>query len=349
LRSSDSNGIAPVRLVSEHRASEGSGPLLTVAAAQLGGPWLNASARLEVALEAIEVAAAAGAEVIGFPETYLSGYPLWVSRTDGASFDEPDQKASYAYYLEQAIEADGQEVRQLAEASSDLGINIVMGASERGSGEGTGTVWCSIFTIDAKDGLVGHHRKLMPTYDERLVWGQGDATGLVTHPVGAARLGSLSCWENWMPQARSALYAQGENVHLSVWPGSEKLTGDITRFIALEGRVFSVAVSGTASLDDIPDDFPLAQQLRATGTPFPFQGGTCIAAPNGEWLVPPVVGAEGVVVAELALDQVAHERLTLDPTGHYARPDVFRLSVQRHRRSLVEFDDLPAPDGKPGR
>lgn len=339
-RFSEAAELAPVQVISEYRAPEGSGSLITVAAAQLGGPWLNAAARLQRAVEAIEVAADAGAEVVAFPETYLSGYPLWVSRTDGAAFDEPDQKACYAYYLEQAVEANGQELRALADAASDFGTSVVMGATERGSGEGTGTVWCSLFTIDPKDGLVGHHRKLMPTYDERLVWGQGDATGLVTHHIGNARIGSLSCWENWMPPARSALYAQGENVHISAWPGSEQLTRDIARFIALEGRVFSVAVSGVASVDDIPDDFPLADQLRAFETPIPFQGGTCVAAPNGDWLVEPVVGGvEGIVVADLELGRVAQERLLMDPTGHYSRPDVFKLSVQRHRRSLVDFDE----------
>lgn len=326
-------------VIAEQRPVEPRGKTLTVAAAQLGGPWLNAEARLNRAIEAIELARSNGAQVVVFPETYLSGYPFWLSRTEGASFNEPDQKACYAYYLDQAIEVGGSEQIELEQAAGDFDVTVVMGISERGRREGRGTVWCSLLTLDPKEGLVGHHRKLVPTYDERLVWGQGDAVGLLTHRVGDARLGSLSCWENWMPQARSALYAQGETVHVSAWPGSEMLTTDIARFIAFEGRVFSIAVSGIVTAADIPDDFPLAERLRANSRSLPFQGGSCVAGPNGQWLIPPITGAEGLVIAELPLADVDAERLTFDPTGHYSRPDVFQTTVHRGTRQATTFSE----------
>lgn len=313
--------------------------MLTVAAAQLGGPWLDVSARLRRVVEAAESAAEAGADVIAFPETYLSGYPFWLPRTDGAQFDDADHKRCYAYYLDAAIEVGGSETRELTHVAADLGINIVIGVSERGAGLGSGSVWCTLLTIDPRRGLVGHHRKLVPTYDERLVWAPGDGAGLLTHRVGPATVGSLNCWENWMPQARTALYGQGETVHISAWPGSAALTGDVTRFVALEGRVFSLAVSGVITAESIPSDFPLAQRLRESSDAVVFDGGSAVAAPDGSWLIPPVAGDEGLLVAELDLAAVEHARLTFDPTGHYARPDVLRTVVDRARLGSVSFVD----------
>jgi nitrilase len=142
-----------------------------------------------------------------------------------------------------------------------------------------------------------------------------------------------------MPQARTALYAQGETVHVAAWPGSSALTGDITRFAAAEGRVFGVAASGLITADSIPSDFPLADELREASDTVVFDGGSAIAGPDGRWLIPPVVGEEGVIVADLNLDRVFQERLNFDPTGHYTRPDVFRTVVNRARHEAVSFTE----------
>ena len=144
-----------------------------------------------------------------------------------------------------------------------------------------------------------------------------------------------------MPQARHAMYAAGEDVHIGVWPGSADLTRDITRFTALEGRVFSLAVGGLLSRDDVPDDFPFAAELSADVDQMPFDGGSAVAAPDGRWIVEPVAGREGLVIADLDLRQVDRERFTFDPTGHYSRPDVFSTVVDRTRRSAVSFRDAP--------
>lgn len=328
-----------LKVIAEHRELEPGPNSITVAAAQLGGPWLKPAARLTRIVDAAHVAAAEGATLIAYPETYLSGYPFWPSRTHGALFDHPDQKHCYAYYLDAAIEVGGQEQREMESVAADLGITMIVGVTERGSAAGRGTAWCTLLTIDPRHGLVGHHRKLVPTYDERLVWGHGDGAGLVTHPVGNAVVGSLNCWENWMPQARTALYAQGETVHVAAWPGSSTLTGDITRFIAAEGRVFSVAASGIITAESIPSDFPLAEQLREASDTVVFDGGSAIAGPDGKWLIPPVVGEEGVIVADLDLDRVFAERLNFDPSGHYTRPDVFRSVVNRARHEPVRFTE----------
>jgi nitrilase len=328
----------PLRVIAGHRLPDADPTTaITVTGAQLGGPWLNVEARMRRLVEATELAAEHGSDLVVFPETYLAGYPFWLPRTGGAQFNDPQQKACYAFYLAAAVEIGGAEVCALRQLAGDLGITLMVGVTERGQRSGRGSTYCSLLTMDPQRGLVGHHRKLIPTYDERLVWANGDGAGLVTQQVAGARVGGLNCWENWMPQARQALYADGEDLHVSVWPGSTTLTADITRFAAMEGRVFSLAVSGVLCRDDIPDDFPLAAELRASSTAIPFNGGSALAAPDGSWIIAPVADDEGLIVADIDLRRVAEERLTFDPTGHYSRPDVFHSTVFRGRRDSVTF------------
>ncbi len=276
------------------------------------------------------VAAAQDVELVAFPETFLSGHPFWLELTGGARFGDPAQKRAYAAYLEAAVAIDGSELRQIAEAARDLGVFVYLGTTERATGSAGGTVFCTLVAIDAQ-AVVSTHRKLIPTYEERLVWGTGDGHGLLVHQYAGTRVGGLNCWENWMPQARHALYAQGEELHVNVWPGIPRNTADITRFVALEGRVFSLAVNGLICLSDVPSDFPLYGELKEIGVTDYCRGGSAIAGPDGTWLVGPVVGEERLVVADLNLRRVAEERQNFDPTDHYSRPDVFTVQVDRRR------------------
>ncbi len=312
---------------------------MRVAAAQARPHWLDAAATTRKAVAWIEDAAAQDVQLLAFSETFLSGYPFWLELTGGAAFDDDRQKRAYAAYLDAAVELGGPEIATLREAAGDLGVFVYMGTTERGASAARGTVFCTLVAIDPAAGVVSAHRKLMPTYEERLVWGQGDGHGLRVHDLGGARVGGLSCWENWMPQARNALYAQGEDLHVSVWPGNPRNTADITRFIALEGRVWSLAANGLISLDDVPADFPLRDALEAAGVRDYCCGGSAVAAPDGTWLVEPVLDEERLVVADLELAAVRRERQNFDPTGHYSRPDVFQVQVDRRRRDAVHFED----------
>ncbi len=259
--------------------------------------------------------------------------------TGGARFNDERQKQAYGAYLEAAVELDGPELSTLCEAARDLGVFVYIGTTERGTGSARGTVFCTLVAIDPAVGVVSAHRKLMPTYEERLVWGQGDGHGLRVHLTRGAMVGGLNCWENWMPQARHALYAQGEDLHVSVWPGNPRNTADITRFIAAEGRTWSLAANGLISLQDVPANFPIRDELEGLDVTDYCRGGSAIAAPDGTWLVEPVVDDERLVIADLDLSMVARERQNFDPTGHYSRPDVFRVEVDRERRTAVHFHD----------
>ncbi len=312
---------------------------MRIAAAQAHPVWLDKAATAKKVVTLLEEAAAESVDLLAFPETFLSGYPFWVDRTDGARFNDERQKAAYGYYLDAAVEIEGPELRDIAEAVRDLGVFTYLGITERGSGTARGTVFCTLVAIHPRDGIVSHHRKLVPTYEERLVWGHGDGHGLRVHDVSEAKIGGLNCWENWMPQARHALYSGGEDLHVSVWPGAVRLTRDITRFIALEGRVYSLAACGLLSLEDVPADFPLREVLEEQENGIYYNGGSAIAAPDGTWVVEPVENHEGLVIADIDLQFVRRERQNFDASGHYSRPDVFDVRIDRRRRSSATFVD----------
>ena len=311
---------------------------MRIAAAQTRPAWGDPAKTTTIVTDWIQRAHTQGVNLVAFGETFLSGYPFWVSPTDGGRFDDPDQQAAYAYYLDAAVEVDGPEVEEVAQCVADTGVFTYLGITERGGGPGRGTVYATLLAISPRDGVVSAHRKLRPTFEERLVWGAGDGHGLVVHDVGHdVRVGGLNCWENWMPQARHALYSAGEDLHVSVWPGGDHNTNDLPRFIAKEGRVVSLAASAVLDLIDIPADFPLRARLAEADVT--FNGGSAIAGPDGQWLAPPLVGSEGLVVADIDAAMIRAARHNFDPTGHYSRPDVFGVTVDRRRQQAATFID----------
>ena len=309
---------------------------MRIAAAQTAPAWGNPESTAEIAASWIHKAAEEGVGLLAFGETFLSGYPFWVGRTDGAIWDDPDQKDAYAAYLDAAVTLDGPELSIIAEAVADTGVFTYLGVSERSSSRGT--IYASLVAIDPQAGIVNAHRKLMPTFDERMVWGTGDGHGLRTHRVGDVVVGGLNCWENWIPAVRHSLYAQGIDLHVAAWPGSVGLTRDITRFIAMEGRCYVLSAGSLLPRSAVPDSFGLRD--RAFGdTDVIFDGGSAIAAPDGSWLVEPVAGSEGLVIADIDPARVRGERQNFDPAGHYFRGDVIKVEVDRSRLGPATFLD----------
>lgn len=309
---------------------------MKIAAIQASPVFLDKKATTAKIVKLIGQAARQGAELAAFSETFLPGYPVWTEHTGGAKFNDPGQKAAFAAYLRGAVSAAGPEMAEIIDAAKGHGIFIYLGLAELAPSQGT--VYCSLAAIHPKLGLVSLHRKLMPTYEERLVWGIGDGNGLKVHDYNGWRVGGLNCWENWLPLARAAMYGQGEQLHVAVWPGDPGLTRDISRFIAMEGRVYVLSCGGLLTGADIPDEFPLKKELLAAGN-FEKTGGSRIVAPDGELLAEAGRGEETILLADIDLDRLRGERQNMDPAGHYSRPDVLELKVNRKRLSTIKLED----------
>jgi nitrilase len=312
---------------------------ITVALAQIAPVWLNRVATTAKIIDYIQQAAKQGARLVCFGETLLPGYPFWLDLTDGARFNDDVQKDLHAYYVQQGVDIEAGDLDSICLAAKTHQIAIMLGCLERPKDRTGYSVYCSCVYIGA-DGVIGSvHRKLMPTYEERLTWAAGDGHGLRTHALDGFTIGGLNCWENWMPLSRAALYAQGEDLHVGIWPGNLRNTEDLTRFIAKEGRSFSIAVSGLMRKQDIPADTPHLDKILARCPDILANGGSCIAAPDGSWIVEPVIDQECLLIATLDRNQVRRERQNFDVTGHYSRPDVTRLVVNRQRQTLASFED----------
>jgi len=312
---------------------------LSVALAQIAPVWLDREKTLAKVADYAQDAAKRGADLVTFGEALVPGYPFWVERTDGARFNSAAQKQMYAHYLDQGVVVERGDLNVVRGICADNQMAAYIGVMERAPDRGGHSLYCSLVYIDKAGTVQSVHRKLQPTYDERLVWAQGDGNGLRTHKLGEFQVGGLNCYENWLPLARASLYAQGEDLRVSVWPGGLHNTKDLTRFIALESRSYVVAVSGLMRPSDIPEGTQFFDELMADAPEYFANGGSAVAAPDGTWLLEPQVGSEDLFVVEIDHKRVREERQNLDIVGHYSRPDITQLHVNRQRQSTAVFDD----------
>ncbi len=318
---------------------------LRLALAQIAPVWLDRDATVSKIADWVRRASTEGASLVAFGEAIAPGYPFWIEHTDGARFESPLQKELFAHYAAQAVDLSRDDLAPVRKAARDgrtwVAVGIIERARERGH-----SLYCSLVLIDDAGEIRNVHRKLMPTHEERLAWAPGDGHGLRCFAVGGFMLGALSCWENWMPLARSALYAQGEDLHIATWPGSVRNTQDITRHMAREGRSYVASVSGLMRRCDIPPHLPHAELLRDALPEVCANGGSCVAGPDGEWLIEPCIGEERLLTCDIDPAKVRGERHNFDPFGHYSRPDVLELRVNRVRQRGVQFTD--SDDPRPG-
>lgn len=311
------------------------GQSLTVALAQIAPIWLNKEETIKKVVETIKEAAQSRASLVVFGEGLVPGYPFWVELTDGARFNSSVQKELYAHYAKNAVVVEDGDLNTICQVAAENKIAVYLGMIERPKDRAGHSLYCSLVYIDTEGHIQSVHRKLQPTYEERLVWSPGDGHGLTVHTLDPFTVGGLNCWENWMPLPRATLYAQGENLHIAVWPGNDFNTRDITRFIARESRSYVISVSSLMRKTDISSEIPHQNRILEQAPDILANGGSCIAGPDGEWLVEPVLDKEGIIIKTLDFDKVFEERQNFDPSGHYSRPDVTRLTVNRKRQQIL--------------
>ncbi|MEM6993858.1 MAG: carbon-nitrogen hydrolase family protein [Myxococcota bacterium] len=303
-----------------------------VALVQAEPTFLDTRASLETALDRIESAAREGAKLVAFGESWLPGYPFWVDvAPSAAAWDQAEVKEIHALLRAQSVTIDGPEVQRLRDAAADLKVAITMGLHERvDRGPGNRTLYNALVTIGDDGGVAVHHRKLVPTHGERLVWGPGDGQGLHAADTAAGRVGGLICWEHWMPLARQALHDSGEHIHVAQWPTVNATHMLASQHYAFEGRCFVLAVGSILRMAALP---AALRPAEFEADALALRGGSCIAAPDGSWLVEPVYDEERTIFADLDFAIIHRESMTLDVSGHYGRRDVFQFDVRRDRAS----------------
>ena len=305
--------------------------LTTVAALQMGASPLGTQQTLADILAYESEIKASGARLVVLPEALLGGYPKGEIFGTRLGYRLPEGREAFARYLAGAIDVPGPETQALAELSARTGATLVLGVIERAGS----TLYCTALYFDPDQGLVAKHRKLMPTGTERLIWGMGDGSTLPVIESAAGRVGGAICWENHMPLLRTAMYAQGVQVWCAPTVDERDIWQCSMRHIAHEGRCFVISAcqvqpSPRALGIDVPGwdaDRPL------------IRGNSVIVGPLGAVLAGPLQGQAGLLAAQIDLDELARARYDFDVVGHYARPDVFSLQVDRRAKSTVMFQD----------
>ncbi len=307
---------------------------IKVAIVQDAPVHFDLAASLQKLEERIEEAAAGGAELVVFGETWLSGYPAWLDYCGNYSmWDYAPMKQVFARMYQNALRIPSPESERLGELCRKHGITLVIGVNEaKEGGRGARTIYNSLLIFDKSGELVNHHRKLMPTYTEKLLYGHGDGHGLRAVDTDFGRLGGLICWEHLMPLTRQAMHREGELIHIALWPNVHEMLQIASRSYAFEGRCFVIAVGQTFRAHDIPTELEMPAQFKDKPDAFLLRGGSCIIGPDGKYLLEPQFETEGIIFHDLQdLNRAFGESMALDVTGHYNRTDVFNLEIDKTR------------------
>jgi nitrilase len=309
----------------EHTMSE---PVSTiqVAVVQAAPVLFCREATVEKACGLIAEVATHGADLILFPEAYIPAYPRGLSFGTVVGSRSAEGRRTWQRYWANAVDVPGPATEALGCAAREAGAYLAIGVIERGPGAARSMLYCSLLYFGPDGRLLGVHRKLKPTGAERLIWGEGDGSGLIVLDTALGKVGGLICWENYMPLARTALYEQGVEIYLAPTADARETWQATLRHIACEGRCFVLGCNQYVTKAMYPADLPgigdLADQPEVL-----CRGGSVIVSPLGELLAGPLYDREGILYAELDIGEIVRARFDFDVVGHYARPDVFQLNV----------------------
>ena len=297
---------------------------------------LNRQKTLARGVELLEEAAAGGARLVSFPETWVPGYPEWVWRLRPG--DDYDLSGDiHKRLLENSVDLKAGQLKPIQAAARRLKVTVSIGIHERDGEFSRGTIYNSAVLIGPDGEILNRHRKLVPTNPERMVWGEGDATGLRVSDTPSGRVGGLICWENYMPLARFAIFAQGCEIYIApTWDEGGTWLSTM-RHIALEGRCWVLGNGSSMRGKDIPTDFPDRKRLFPDLEAWFNPGGSVIVDPSGNVVAGPLREKHGILYADCDPARAAAAKRTLDVAGHYGRPDIFHLEVNREARAPVDF------------
>jgi nitrilase len=309
-------------------------PTIKAAAVQAEPVVLDREATVEKACQLILETAANGAQLIIFPELFIPTYinaAVWGRGL--ASFGTANAKRAWLRLWQNSVEIPSHTTDRLSKTARDANAVVAIGLHERESK--SRSLYNTLLFLNSDGTLLGKHRKLMPTNHERMVHGRGDGSTLRVYDTPVGRVGGLICWENWMPLSRFALYSQGEQIHIAPTADDDERTLINTRNTAIEGGVFVISVCMVLRKESFPKDFEFQQELEDAGD-YLQTGGSAIIGPDGSILAGPLWKEEGILYAELDLNQVVEQSQLLDVAGHYARPDVLSLHLKATPQNVLE-------------
>ena len=306
-----------------------------VAAVQASACPFDTNRAVEMVCSMTAEAAKEGSRLILFPEAYVGGYPWGLAFGTAVGGRSEVGRSVFGRYWESAIDVPGPEVERMCQVAGDFGVWLCVGVIERDSTYSTGTLFCTLLYFGPNGELLGKHRKLKPTAAERLIWGEGDGSTLTTVETDFGRVGGLICWENYMPLARMTMYGKGVKIYLAPTADSRDRWQSTLQHIALEGRCFVLGCNQYVTRDMYPKDLAIADELDVWPETL-SAGGTAIYGPLGEALGEPLWNQAGIVYADLDMRSIHRSRFDFDVTGHYARPDVFRLIVDESPKHPFE-------------
>lgn len=297
---------------------------------------LDRKKTIEKSVQLIEQAVLSGAELIVFPEAYISGYPAWIWRLRPGG-DWAASEELHSRLLDNAVDIDAGDLELLCDSAKKNKVIIVCGLNERDGKLSKATLFNTVVIIGPEGNILNRHRKVMPTNPERMVWGFGDGSGLNVVETSAGRIGALVCWENYMPLARYTLYSQGVELYVApTYDSGDEWLGTM-KHIAREGRCWVICSGVALTNSDIPADFPDRETLYPTTEEWINPGDSAVIAPGGEVIAGPMRKEKGILYAEVDSARVGISKRDLDVSGHYSRPDIFTLSVNKQTQSPIKF------------